>query len=347
VYGVGGREDSFFMRRHLLASTGILALLTATSVNAAKAADMPLKAPPLVVAPWSWSGLYLGAHAGFGSARDSFADPFFAGKVPVTLGGIDPHGFLGGFQAGANWQTGSWVGGLEIDLSRTGIKGTSSVASPTVAGTFDSATQTDRFDLLGSARARVGYLPVSNVLLYGTGGLAWTRFDQTTTSMATSDAGGGTFVGIITATEAPSWRFGWVAGLGAEVRLWDSNWLARLEYLHYDFGDSGNAFATGSTPTTSSHLTTDVVRVGLSYLFGGGLVPAAPAAYSPMVFKAPAAAVAWSWSGFYIGAHAGYGWGNDPQLNTPFDENFDLTPTEPLSGVDSHGGLGGFQAGAN
>ena len=38
----------------------------------------------------------------------------------------------------------------------------------------------------------------------------------------------------------PNWLFGWVAGVGLETRLWDSNWLARVEYLHYDFGDGGS-----------------------------------------------------------------------------------------------------------
>jgi opacity protein-like surface antigen len=72
----------------------------------------------------------------------------------------------------------------------------------------------------------------------------------------------------------PIWEFGWVAGVGGEVRLWNTNWLLRVEYLHYDFGDSGNSssFATdgvesASASSTSGHLTTDVVRAGLSYKF--------------------------------------------------------------------------------
>lgn len=81
-------------------------------------------------------------------------------------------------------------------------------------------------------------------------------------------------------TSKPDWRFGWAAGGGVEARLFDSNWLARLEYLHYDFGDSGSFSNTtsevyfvggGYEPSsfTSGHLTVDVVRAGLSYKFGG------------------------------------------------------------------------------
>ncbi|MDB5636946.1 MAG: putative outer membrane protein [Bradyrhizobium sp.] len=98
--------------------------------------------------------------------------------------------------------------------------------------------------------------------LYGTGGLAWTRFEQTVMNQNLNGT---------TITTTPSWRFGWVAGAGGELRLWNSNWLARLEYLHYDFGDSGSAFQGFNTTQfgletdtlmTSRHLTADVVRAG-------------------------------------------------------------------------------------
>jgi outer membrane immunogenic protein len=101
------------------------------------------------------------------------------------------------------------------------------------------------------------------VVLYGTGGLGVTLEDVFTSSSGTS---GGS---------SPNWKFGWVAGAGGEVRLGDTNWLLRLEYLHYDFGDSGS-FAesivappttTASFISTTGHLTTNVVRTGLSYKF--------------------------------------------------------------------------------
>ena len=36
------------------------------------------------------------------------------------------------------------------------------------------------------------------------------------------------------------------------------------------------------------------------------------------VYKAPAVAAAYSWSGFYIGLHAGYGWGEEKTGRRPF-----------------------------
>src|SRR5215471_3691767 len=99
--------------------------------------------------------------------------------------------------------------------------------------------------MLGSARARLGYLvplPWQSVLFYGTGGLAWTRLEREDVTTFTDGASGST---------TPFWKFGWVAGVGGEARLWDSNWLLRLQYLHYDFGDSVNnaqAFTENTVP---------------------------------------------------------------------------------------------------
>jgi opacity protein-like surface antigen len=82
------------------------------------------------------------------------------------------------------------------------------------------------------------------------------------------------FVAGTTITSTPSWRFGWVAGAGGQTRLWNTNWLARVEYLHYDFGNSGSAshgFVTNGLldsidiSRSSGNLTTDVVRIGLDY----------------------------------------------------------------------------------
>ncbi len=146
------------------------------------------------------------------------------------------------------------------------MKGSASVAGLDGFGFAFAQKQTDRFDLLGSGRARLGYLVWPNVLLYGTGGLGWTRLEQTTTTAGF----------FIQTTSTPSWRFGWVAGGGGEVRLWNTNWLARLEYLHYDFGSSADTFSgatsngtiTGLNPSTMSHqLTADVVRAGFGYKF--------------------------------------------------------------------------------
>jgi outer membrane immunogenic protein len=290
---------------HRLSAVLIAAVSAIALTQIASAADLQRKAPVYAPPPpvWSWSGFYIGAHAGYGWGRDPFTKEFPEGEgmnelefvIPgVAVSDINSNGFVGGFQAGYNHQWGNWVGGLEIDLSGTGIKGSTSNSatnafsacnSPCFTETFtQSVTVHDKFDLLGTARARLGFLAMPNLLLYGTGGLAWTRFVQETTDTITQTCTG--VCGPIevfgqSTTRTPDWRFGWAAGAGVEARLFDSNWLARVEYLHYDFGDSGSFSEISSRERyyegggyqpvsfTSGHLTVDVVRAGLSYKFGG------------------------------------------------------------------------------
>ena len=351
-------EVGAILKAQLLAGAAIAALIAA---GPALAADLPLKAPPPVVAAWNWSGFYIGGHGGYGWGHNSqtdINDPFFTGKFPTfNIPGFDPKGFLGGVQAGANWQTGAIVTGLEGDLSFADIKASTFNTPPPNVGlfgitNFGTAATSGTFDLLGSGRGRLGYLVAPNVLLYGTGGLAWTHFVQSTVLTSTTVSPFAPTSGNFSATTNPSWRFGWVAGVGAEARVFDTNWLARLEYLHYDFGNSGSAslpvfFSPTNSFRSSGDLTVDVVRAGLSYKFdpdryGFGYAGAAGPMPGGPVYKAPPPAVLpWTWAGLYLGAHAGYGWGRDP-FNSLL-----LMNGVPLFGVDSHGFVGGFQAGAN
>ena len=308
------------------------------SASASPSSPLVYKAAAPATQAWSWSGIYFGAHAGYGWARDPFNNQVvnFA-----PLFGIDSRGFVGGFQAGANWQWGRVVGGLEIDLSGSDIKGSTS-NSTSANGIIDQGSQTDKLDWFGSARARLGYLVTPDVLLYGTGGPGWAR-------MVTDQEGVTKLVGFppptTTSTVTPSWMFGWVAGLGVEARIANTNWLARLEYLHYDFGSGASSLSIPPggglvTATTSGHLTNDVVQAGVSYKFDG-FGPGSRSAYNAMAAVPPVAPV-YNWSGFYIGVNAGYGWGRDP-----FSELVSAPPQVTLSGVNSQGFLGGFQAGAN
>ena len=111
---------------------------------------------------WSWSGFYVGAHAGYGWANDptqvmAQPDTFGPGLIPTMMGGVNSRGYIAGFQAGANWQSGAFVGGLEIDLSKTEIKGSASASGLDNNIPPDPVTGTlsDKIDLLGSARARL------------------------------------------------------------------------------------------------------------------------------------------------------------------------------------------------
>jgi outer membrane immunogenic protein len=107
-----------------------------------------------------------------------------------------------------------------------------------------------KFDELATARARFGYLVLPDLLAYGTTGLGWGH--------STVDE---TFSGF--AAEGHANNFGWVAGAGLEYKLW-SNFIARAEYLHYDFGKT--TYNVG-LDIFNAKTSIDVVRGGLSYKF--------------------------------------------------------------------------------
>jgi outer membrane immunogenic protein len=251
----------------------VLGLLAVTAAAPAMAADMPppTKAPP--VAGWSWKGFYVGGHGGYGWEDDTIVDQITTGTPAIFVRGISSKGWVYGAQVGYNWQYGNWITGLEIDGSKTEING--STRSPTFdrgTGLTTSETRGDKTADLASARARVGYALSSgccwNSMVYATGGVAWERFDSTDLFLDTSVPLG--FARLIT---KPITAVGWVAGAGGEMQVADTNWLLRVEYLHYDFGTVTRTNTVVSNLPSSStdlggHQTMDVVRGALSYKFG-------------------------------------------------------------------------------
>jgi outer membrane immunogenic protein len=126
----------------------------------------------------------------------------------------------------------------------------------------------------GRCGGRVGYA-INNVLLYGTGGWAWSHSMTNNTIECT---GGGcpitTLVSGFVLSSAPATAnpSGWAAGGGIE---WDfvPNWTVRVEYLHLQFEGVGQDFAftsaTGATMFAHSQVNSseDTVRLGINYLF--------------------------------------------------------------------------------
>jgi outer membrane immunogenic protein len=214
----------------------------------------------------NWAGLYVGAHGGYGWRENDFST-IFNFSSDVFFDGIKSKGWLGGGQAGYNWQYASAVAGFEIDGSATGIKGSSALA--TTSGSI-TETLSDNVKYLGTVRGRLGWTPASSWLLYATGGLAWERVQRT--NLHVNDFAPGHRA--TTALDEPRDHFGWVAGAGVESFIGGSNWIARLEYLHYDFGTGERAWGVASTiPWIASYTerggrqTIETVRAGLSYKF--------------------------------------------------------------------------------
>jgi outer membrane immunogenic protein len=263
------------MRQAFLAS---VALVLVAASGTANAADLPGRyaaapryaaASPVAQPEGSWTGFYIGAHGGYGWGHDPVTDGTYSGN-------FDPRGGVLGAQFGFNLQRDMWVGGVEADFSSTGIKG--SISHTYLNGGTEIDTSTEKFSWIGSVRARLGYLLFGNVLFYGTGGLAWTRFvSESSATYVTTGLLAGT---TISSSSSPSTMFGWVGGFGIGAPLnslgfggWlptfgtGGTWFGGVEWLHYDFGSRGSEFTSyvghgtsTSSGSSSGTLTVDVLR---------------------------------------------------------------------------------------
>jgi outer membrane immunogenic protein len=274
----------------------LLTALLSTVAIPALAADLPGKAPARPAAPVSsWTGFYLGIHGGYGWGRagiDGVLSDDFVFLDDQSLTGFrmnEPKakGWVFGGHAGYNVQLSpNWVGGFEIDYSAADIKDdqSHSVKFGIIdgeGGIIGTGTATRslaaKIDALASARVRLGVLLSQDLLLYGTGGVAFARTKATgvdasvTTTPADFPA-----LNFTDTIRSDTDHWGWAAGVGGEWRVFGagSGWSLRAEYLHYDLGRSTHTFSGICTPecgkyTTSidASLRVDVVRGGLSYKF--------------------------------------------------------------------------------
>jgi outer membrane immunogenic protein len=206
------------MRTGVLAAT-VFALIGVSAT--AEAADMyGRRAPYTVQQPlnmYSWAGPYVGANAGYATGD-------------ITNSIANPSGFAGGIQGGYNWQFGQWVVGGEADIQANGANDTFAVWK------FSNPW-------FGTLRGRAGFA-MNNILIYGTGGLAFGNVRAEALNLAESHTAAG-----------------WTLGAGAEVGI-TQNWSAKAEYLYVNLNNS--QFALTGLPHGYQF---NIVRLGVNYRF--------------------------------------------------------------------------------
>ncbi len=215
--------------------------LGALTLDAAMAADMPVKAPR-VETYFDWSGLYLGGHTGYGTGN------YGPGTNPLPLQGIafpsSITGLIGGYQAGYNLQLPNrLVLGIETDIS---------FPSPVDRPKLTQAPFNTQFEYFGTVRGRLGYA-FGTVLPYVTGGAAYGR-----TQIDLNDANDNIF-----ATKARM-HLGWVAGAGVEFAL-GGPWSGKVEYNYIDLG--ARAYGLGDVPLPNVNVDPKLhaIKLGLNY----------------------------------------------------------------------------------
>jgi outer membrane immunogenic protein len=156
----------------------LAAAVSLAGIGAASAADMAVKARPLPPPIYSWTGCYIGLSAGGkGVGIDETVRTNAVGAIPATaadLGRREAETWIAGGQVGCNYQTGTWVFGVEGDAhaqrwSQSDVFAGLVVPPIGVGSVFDLHS-----DWQASARGRIGYA-MNRTLFYGTAGAAWTQ----------------------------------------------------------------------------------------------------------------------------------------------------------------------------
>jgi opacity protein-like surface antigen/outer membrane receptor protein involved in Fe transport len=256
---------------------------------------------------YDWTGFHIGAHVSETSFNTSGSAVNGATGAPVAPGIVSASDWHAGIQLGYDYMMPSRVViGISADVSSGSRK------TVTTADSFGtSAYETNVFDS-ETVLARLGYA-VDNILLYGTGGLAWSNNQYIRTQLA------GTLNLATPGTEEAVNKYlsGWTAG-GGIAFAFEQNWNVFAEYRHTSYGSSTNSLPFSGVSTTSK---TDVneVEFGVNYKFNWGAPPSGRFAlatnlgrpvpvYKAPVYKALSFSQTYNWTGVYVGGDAGYAW---------------------------------------
>jgi outer membrane immunogenic protein len=224
------------------------------AASMASAADVPVKAvpvPPPPVGCCDWTGVYIGAHGGYGW-----------GKTDITLDqgtalfpdNVHKRGWLAGVQLGANVQFNNLVLGAEFSLSKAGIRGSEGACFEPQLGIACFAE--DQWLLLGLGRAGLAFGPT--IVGYVTGGVAVAGI---TTNLQ--------LAGVNPDFQRSSVvHDGWAVGVGAEYQ-WLVSACCRhivlgIEYLRVSLDEKTHE------NVLTRHVSQDlnIARLRLSYKFG-------------------------------------------------------------------------------
>jgi len=317
-----------------LRNVGRVAVLAAApfaafSIGSASAADLLVKAKPIVAATFDWSGVYLGAHAGYGGGMVDRPAPVNLVPTPFPVAYI-AQGVLAGGQIGANKQLGSFVFGVELAGSWSDV-GFSRFDPGRPDFSFTPVTErTSRIDGIATFSARAG-LAADRWLVFAKAGVSVV---QERHSLSQDLIFGGFLISSISGSGSAV-RHGPMLGFGAEYAV-NNNWSLFGEYnLHY-FGERSVKFrgiAGGATPVVWDQRfgeTIHVVKGGVNYRWGGN---ASSPSYPPV---RPVAGN--DWTGGYVGVQGGYGWGGKQWPN--------VTGSGPAD-YGTNGWLAGGTIGAN
>ena len=237
----------------------LVVALAAMAGPVAFGADLPTKAPPVpYYAPplFNWTGWYFGGNVGGGWAQGTVVDTATGGSFGANNGGS----FIGGGQAGFNYQIGNAVFGLEGFFD--GIahnNNNNSIVLTGMGGNLFHATANANW--VATLAGRIGFTGpgFDRWLFYAKGGGAWVEYDNTVTDLTTG------FSASTTNTQT-----GWMAGGGIEWAF-ATYWTAKIEYQYIGLN---NGFDVGAPIGVNRFVVhnpnVQTATFGINYLFHWG-----------------------------------------------------------------------------
>jgi outer membrane immunogenic protein len=246
-----------YMRRHLKLAFAAGVLLALGATGSASAADMAVKARP-VVAPiiaTPWTGCYIGGNVGGGWTKINTdrVSSDVAGPAPANYGSEKDSGFIGGGQIGCDFQTGNLVMGVQGMFDWANINGSHALTD------FPAFSETNNLRSVITGTGRVGWLWTPAVLGYVKTGIAWLN------NRNQVFAPGGALI-----ESSNFWVPGMTVGAGFEW-MFAPNWSVFAEYNYiWSLDDT----ATHLSPTRgftgeviNVRQKTQTVLVGINYRF--------------------------------------------------------------------------------
>jgi outer membrane immunogenic protein len=244
------------MKKILLTTVAAMAGATSSAFAADMGAPPPVKAvrapAPL---PFSWTGCYIGAHAGGGWGKTQ------SHSLDLTA---DTDGWLAGGQIGCDYQFApNFLLGVEAMAAWTDIDG---AADPFFSGKNVSRFKTQT-DWIASATARAG-VTADRWLIYVKGGAAWSKDDY-------REYGAFSPIPIVSIpfdARGSKTDSGWTWGVGIEWAF-APNWSAKLEYNQYELGEANvrlrDRFLGGTSTSRFDHDIRTII-FGVNYRFATG-----------------------------------------------------------------------------
>ncbi|GAA5098394.1 outer membrane protein [Bartonella acomydis] len=261
-----------------LITTSVIALISASGVQAADIVVPHEAAPVISASNFSWTGFYVGGQIGGFSSKIDLKDK---DKDTSVFKNLSPKlsGLIGGFYAGSNFDLGNGIIlGVETDMIWSGKKDiqvaagteTNKPGTETKAdGKKVSARNSDNQDVTsvaeavgfkqkwaGATRVRVGFAAADRIMPYVAGGVAYTQLEA---AYGQAKIGDKSFSS--TSSDETATMVGFTIGGGIDFAVTD-NVLLRAEYRYSDYGKK-KFFAKEK----EYNFNTNDFRVGVAYKF--------------------------------------------------------------------------------